>query len=124
RLERRLRAAGPAAISRPARETLARARLRSGRDDKALELAEALVRERPGCGHAWFLLAEAQVARGAFEEAAHAFSSFLECWSEADPHLPELHRARSFLSSREGRGSEGGGRCNLIPLHSLERAAL
>ena len=33
------------AFSRPARETRARARLRAGRDDKALELAEVLVRE-------------------------------------------------------------------------------
>jgi tetratricopeptide (TPR) repeat protein len=96
RLERRLRPVGPAALSRPARETLARARLRAGREDKALELAAALVRERPGCGHAWFLLAEVHVARGAFEEAARAFSSFLECWSDADPHLSELRRARAF----------------------------
>ncbi len=103
RLERRLRAAGPMAFSRAARETLARARLRSGREDKAVELAEALVKERPGSGHARFLLAEVHVARGAFTEAAQAFASFLECWSEADAHLPELRRARTFLASNAGQ---------------------
>jgi hypothetical protein len=93
---------GPTAFSRPARETLARARIRSGREDKAVELAEALVQERPGHGHAWYLLAEVHVARGAFSEAAQAFFSFLECWREADPHLPELRRARTFLASNAG----------------------
>jgi tetratricopeptide (TPR) repeat protein len=39
RLERRLRSAGPAPFSRPARETLTRLRLRSGRKEKASELA-------------------------------------------------------------------------------------
>ena len=111
RLERRLRGVGPTAFSRSARETLARARIRSGREDKALELAEALVQERPGSGHAWFLLAEVHVARGAFSEAAQAFASFLECWSEADPHLPELRRARTFLTS------------NVVPLRAVESAS-
>ncbi|MGZ3459207.1 MAG: tetratricopeptide repeat protein, partial [Archangium sp.] len=100
RLEHRVRAVGPAAFSRPARETLARVWVRLGRKDKVLELAEALVKERPGSGHARFLLAEVHVAWGAFAEAAAAFASFLECWRDADPHLPELQRARLFLASR------------------------
>jgi predicted Zn-dependent protease len=120
RLERRLRAAGPMAFSRPARETLARSRLRSGRADRALELAEALVKERPGCGHAWLLVAEAHVARGTPAEAAPAFASALECWREADPHLLEGRRARAFLASRGGLGVEAVAHANVIPLRALE----
>lgn len=100
RLERRLRAAGPAAFSRPARETLARARLRSGREDKALELARALAAERPGCGHFRLLVAESHAALEAWAEAQGEFTAFLEQWHDADPRLPELRRARAFLASR------------------------
>jgi tetratricopeptide (TPR) repeat protein len=100
RMERRLRAAGPAPISRPARETLARARLRNGREQQALELGLELAAERPGSGHARFLVAEARVMLGRFSEAVPDFSSFLECWSLADTHLPELQRARMFMAGR------------------------
>ena len=96
RLERRLRAAGPPAFSRPARETLARIRLRFGREDKALELADALVKARPGSGHAWLHLAEVHLARGSASEAAAAFASCLERWRDADAHLPEVQRAQAF----------------------------
>ncbi|HEX8434846.1 tetratricopeptide repeat protein [Archangium sp.] len=123
RLERRLRPVGPPAFSRSARETLARSRIRSGREDKALELAEALVRERPSSGHAWFLLAEVHVAREAFTEAAHAFASFLECWGDADPHLPEMLRARTFLVSHGRLGVEAALPANVIPLRALENAS-
>jgi tetratricopeptide (TPR) repeat protein len=102
RLERRVRAAGPALFSRPARETLARSRLRAGREDKALELALALAAERPGCGHFRLLVAESHAAREAWTEAQAHFTAFLEQWREADPRLPELGRARAFLS-RGGR---------------------
>jgi predicted Zn-dependent protease len=115
RMERRLRAVGPVAFSRSARETLARSRLRAGREDKARELAEAFVRERPRCGHAWFLLAEVHVAQGLLSEAARAFASFLECWSEADAHLPELQRARAFLANHAGP--------HVSELRSLEHGA-
>lgn len=100
RLERRLRAAGPMPFSRPARESLARLRLRSDREDRAMELARALVSERPGCGHFRLLAAEARVALGAWEDAVAEFTAFLDCWREADAHLPELRRARTFIASR------------------------
>jgi tetratricopeptide (TPR) repeat protein len=100
RLERRLRAVGPPAFSRPARETLARTRLRFGREDKALELALELVAERPGSGHARLLVAEARVGQGDFPEAARDFALFLDCWRHADAHLSELRRARSFVTGR------------------------
>jgi tetratricopeptide (TPR) repeat protein len=100
RLERRLRAAGPLPYSRPARETLARARLRFAREEKALELALELAEERPGSGHARLLVAEARAAMGAFPEAVLDFSAFLERWRRADPHLPELQRARMFMAGR------------------------
>ncbi|GHG72408.1 hypothetical protein [Comamonas sp. JC664] len=100
RLERRLRTAGPQAFSRPAREALVRLRLRTGREDKALELARALVAERPACGHFRLLAAEAQVALGAWSGAVEDFSAFLERWCCADPHLPELSRARAFIAGR------------------------
>lgn len=116
RLERRLRSVGPSAFSRPVRETLARARLRAGRADKALELAEELVKERPGCGHAWFLLAEVHVARGTPAEANAAFASFLECWRDADAHLPELQRARVFLVSHGVLDAEAAVPSNVIHL--------
>ncbi|QRK07723.1 tetratricopeptide repeat protein [Archangium violaceum] len=123
RLERRLRTVGPAAFSRPVRETLARMRVRCGREDKALELAEALVKERPGSGHAWFLLAEVHVARESFAEAASAFASFLECWRDADEQLPELRRARIFLAARGGVGMRAMLPSNVIPLRLLENAS-
>jgi tetratricopeptide (TPR) repeat protein len=100
RLERRLRAAGPAPFSRSARETLARVRLRFHREEKALELARDLVAERPGSGHARLLVAEARVGLGDFSEAVRDFSLLLERWCCADAHLPELKRARAFMASR------------------------
>jgi tetratricopeptide (TPR) repeat protein len=100
RLERRLRAAGPMPFSRPAREALARLRLHSDREDRALELSRTLVSERPGCGHARLLSAEVLVALGAWEEAVAAFTAFLDCWRDADAHLPELRRARLFIAGR------------------------
>ncbi len=79
---------------------MARARLRYGLAAKALELALELAAERPGSGHARFLVAEAQVALVRFPEAAQDFSAFLDCWAHADTHLPELQRARMFMSGR------------------------
>lgn len=105
RLERRLRPVGPLPFSRPARESLARVRMRFGREDKALELAEALVQEQPGNGHAWFLLGEVHLARKALDAAAAAFTSCSRCWRDAEAHLPELQRARAFLLSHGGRES-------------------
>ena len=100
RLERRLRSAGPPSYSRSARESLARARLRFNREDKALELAQELAAARPGSGHARYLVAEARAATGAFAEAVLDFTAFLECWNEADPQLQELKRARAFVAGR------------------------
>lgn len=100
RLERRLRTAGPLPFSRPSRETLARTRLRFGREAKGLELALELAAERPGSGHMRFLVAEARVALGSFPEAVLDFTAFLERWRHADPHLPELQRARMFMAGR------------------------
>ncbi|QSQ16282.1 hypothetical protein [Myxococcus landrumensis] len=100
RMERRLRSAGPAMFSRPARETLARVRLRDEREAKALELARALVEERPGCGHFHLLLAEARVATGERGSAVQDFATFLERWRDADSHLPELRRARTYVAGQ------------------------
>jgi hypothetical protein len=100
RLERRLRSAGPLPYSRSARESLARARLRSSREDKALELALELAAARPGSGHARYLVAESRVAMGAIAEAVLDFTAFLECWRQADSQLPELKRARAFVAGR------------------------
>ncbi|QSQ27425.1 hypothetical protein JY651_22025 [Pyxidicoccus parkwayensis] len=100
RLERRLRAAGPMPFWRPVREALAKLRLHSDREDRALTLARTLISERPGCGHVRLLSAEAHVALGAWDEAVTEFTAFLECWRDADPHLPELRRARLFIAGR------------------------
>jgi hypothetical protein len=100
RLERRLRSVGPVPYSRSARETLARARLRLGREEKALELALELAAARPGSGHARYLVAEARVATGRPAEAVLDFAAFLERWHQADPQLPELKRARAFMAGR------------------------
>ncbi|CAM3192802.1 hypothetical protein G4177_27720 [Corallococcus sp. ZKHCc1 1396] len=103
RLERRLRPVGPALFCRPPRETLARVRLRSGREEKALELALEWAGERPGCGHCMLLVAEAHVACACMPEAAHDYAVVLDLWRDADPHLPGLQRARGFASGG-GRG--------------------
>lgn len=98
RLERRLRPVGPALFCRPPRETLARIRLRFGREEKALELALERAGERPGCGHSLLLVAEAHVACACMTEAARDFEAVLDLWRDADPHLPGLQRARGFTS--------------------------
>ncbi len=128
RLERRLRAAGPVPFSRPAREALARVRVRSGREERALELALQLASERPGSGHARLLVAEVRVAQGALSEAVLDFTAFLERWRRADAHLPELQRARVFLASR-GRllrvvgADEAPVQAPVLPLRSLEKVS-
>lgn len=100
RLERRLRAAGPMAFSRSARESLVRLRLHSDRGERAVALARTLVSEQPGCGHVRLLSAESLVATGAREEAVAEFTAFLDCWRDADAHLPELRRARLFIAGQ------------------------
>jgi len=122
RLERRLRTAGPAPFSRPARETLARARLRFGREDKALELAQGLVAERPASGHARFLVAETRVAMERFPEAVLDFSAFLERWRQADPQLPELKRAQAFMAGRGRYLRVVGGEAAKAPEPKVVRA--
>ncbi|RKH48574.1 hypothetical protein [Corallococcus llansteffanensis] len=105
RLERRLRPVGPALFCRPPRETLARVRLHSGREEKALELALERAGERPGCGHCMLLVAEAHVACECLSEAARDFAVVLDLWRDADPHLPGLQRARGFASGGRGRAA-------------------
>ena len=61
--------------------------------------------------------------RGALSEAAHAFASFLECWCEADAHLPELQRARTFLASHGGAGSKAPASANVIGLRPVGNAS-
>jgi hypothetical protein len=100
RRERRLRRAEPPAFSRPALELLARTAMRGARWAKARELAEALVSERPGCGHARFLLGDVLARSGATQDAVTAFTAFTALWPQADEHLPELQRARLFLDNR------------------------
>ncbi|NPC68435.1 hypothetical protein HPP05_01570 [Corallococcus exiguus] len=111
RLERRLRPVGPALFCRPPRETLARVRLRSGREEKALELALERAGERPGCGHCMLLVAEAHVACECMSEAAHDFAVVLDLWRDADPHLPGLQRARGFAA----RGHRGRTALRRVP---------
>jgi hypothetical protein len=57
------------------------------------------------------------VALVRFPEAAQDFSAFLDCWAHADTHLPELQRARMFMSGRgrhlrvvEGQGASAAAR--------------
>ncbi|MGE6759506.1 hypothetical protein ACQKGO_15905 [Corallococcus interemptor] len=111
RLERRLRPVGPALFCRPPRETLARVRLRSGREEKALELALERAGERPGCGHCMLLVAEAHVACECMSEAEHDYAVVLDLWRDADPHLPGLQRARGFAA----RGHRGRTALRRVP---------
>jgi len=106
RRERRLRRAEPPAFSRPALELLARTAMRGSRWAKARELAEALVSERPGCGHARFLLGDVLARSGAVQDAVTVFSAFTALWPRADEHLPELQRARLFLDNRAQDSAE------------------
>ena len=109
RRERRLRRAEPPAFSRPALELLARTAMRGARWAKARELAEALVSERPGCGHARFLLGDVLARSGATQDAVTAFTAFTALWPQADEHLPELQRARLFLDNRALPAAEQSG---------------
>jgi hypothetical protein len=43
---------------------------------------------------------------GATQDATTAFSAFTALWPQADPHLPELQRARLFLDNRSASGGE------------------
>lgn len=136
RLERRLRSGGPAPISRSAREALARLRLRTHREELSLELARELAAERPGSGHARLLVADVQLARGAYPEAVREFSLLLERWCCADEHLPELKRARAFMASRgslrvvgaeeppsEPEPASSSGHARHLALRSLEKVS-
>ena len=59
------------------------------------------MQERPGCGHARFLLADVLARSGAGPEATTAFTAFLSLWPQADEPLPEIKRARAFVEARE-----------------------
>ncbi len=89
----------PPHYSRPVHQSLARALLRAGRPDAARQVYERELERRPNNGHAWFGIAQAQVAAGQVSAARTAFRRFLAVWSHADPDLPQVRAAQDWLST-------------------------
>jgi DNA-binding winged helix-turn-helix (wHTH) protein/tetratricopeptide (TPR) repeat protein/TolB-like protein len=89
------------------RDGAARAKAMEGDRRTAAYLYRELL--KPDIGQKWtavleprFYLALARLERdeGQREEAARQYRMFLELWSEADPTLPEIEEAESYLASQ------------------------
>ena len=122
RLERRLRAVGPAAFSRPPVRRWPASRLRSGREEKALELALERAGERPGCGHACLLVAEVHVACEGHVRSGRDFAVVLDCGAT---RIRTCRACSARAASRgPGRlGEEAAAPANVIHLRALENVS-
>ena len=84
---------------RPVAETEAAAFLQA-KDFKAAQAAyEAALVERPNSGFGLYGLALSKELSGDATGARNAYQTFLKAWSNADPGLPEVARARKVLST-------------------------
>jgi len=93
----------PPAYIRPVGETEAAAFLAvSDWAGAGAAFKDALV-DRPRSGFPLYGIAMASEHAGDISSATSAYSDFLSAWKSADPELPQIAHARSFLDAHKGR---------------------
>jgi tetratricopeptide (TPR) repeat protein len=88
----------PPQFYRPEQESLGDAYLRTHQWDKAREAFEQALKQRPRSGHALYGIARSYALAGDAQKAAPAYRDFLASWQNADPDLPQIEQAKSWLA--------------------------
>jgi len=100
----RIRYTEPPTYGRPEQESIGYAYLRAKQFNKAREAFGKELRERPKSGHALYGIALSYEQSQDSNAAKKAYADFLASWSNADPDLPMMQHARSWLNSPSGSG--------------------
>jgi tetratricopeptide (TPR) repeat protein len=96
--EKELGYSEPPHFYRPEEESLGEAYLRTHQWDKARKAFEQALKQRPKSGHALYGLARSYSMAGDAPKAAQAYQDFLASWQHADPDLPQINQAKSWLA--------------------------
>jgi tetratricopeptide (TPR) repeat protein len=97
--EKELGYSEPPHLFRPEQESLADAYLRAHQWDKARDAFEQALKQRPKSGHALYGIARSYALAGDAPKAAQAYQDFLASWQDADPDLPQVKQAKSWLAA-------------------------
>ena len=84
---------------RPVGETRGDALLAAGRNTEARQAYEDALKERPNSGFPLYGIARASAAAKDDAAATAAYSRLLAAWPHADPDLPQLRDAHSWMQS-------------------------
>jgi tetratricopeptide (TPR) repeat protein len=88
----------PPSYIRPVGETEGAAMLAVGDWTAAKAAYEKALLERPRSGFALYGIAVASEKSGSANAAAKAYADFLTAWKDADPNLPQLKQAQTYLA--------------------------
>jgi tetratricopeptide (TPR) repeat protein len=83
----------------PLEDCLAKAYLGMGRLDEAIAEYERILRLNPNYPLVHYHLAQAYERKGLRDQGRTEYERFLQTWKDADADIPEVVRARKFLSS-------------------------
>jgi tetratricopeptide (TPR) repeat protein len=89
----------PPHFYRPEQESLGDAYLRSHQWEKARVAFEQALKQRPKSGHALYGIARSYAMAGDAPKAVQAYQDFLASWQNADPNLPQVKQAKSWLAA-------------------------
>ncbi len=92
----------PPAYIRPVGETEAAAFLAASDWTHAKAAYQQALIERPRSGFPLYGMAQASEQAGDSSAATAGYADFLAAWKSADPNLPQLAHARSYLASHNG----------------------
>jgi len=89
----------PPQFYRPEQESLGYAYLKTHQWEKARDAFAQALQQRPKSGHALYGLARAYALGGDVPKAVQAYHDFLASWEHADPDLPQIKQAKSWLAA-------------------------
>ncbi len=89
----------PPQFFRPEQESLGYAYLNSHQWEKARAAFDQALKQRPKSGHALYGIARSYELAGDAPKATQAYRDFLASWQNADPDLPQVKQAKSWLAA-------------------------
>jgi tetratricopeptide (TPR) repeat protein len=89
----------PPQFYRPEQESLGNACLKTHQWEKARDAFEQALKQRPKSGHALYGIARSYALAGDAPKAVKAYQNFLASWQNADPDLPQIKQAKSWLAA-------------------------
>ncbi len=89
----------PPQFFRPEQESLGYAYLKTHQWEKARDAFALALQQRPKSGHALYGTARAYAMADDAPKAIKAYQDFLASWDHADPDLPQIKQAKSWLAA-------------------------